>query len=339
MLLSPLDITAKEVFSSYPASFHLGSLYPLGSHGGFSGANLWRVEGKVGPFCLRAWPAQVSASRLAEVHRLMTLARGQGLSFVPSVNATVGGRTLVQHASRLWELTEWLPGRADYHEHPTRQRLESACAALARLHCAWQSTGSAEGRGTCPAVGRRLEAVRSWQILLSSGWEPRFSADDADPVHPVGRRAWDVLPRWVERVRPSLGSIPAHAWPLQPCQCDPWHDNLLFEGERLTGLVDYGSVKVDHVAVDLARLLGSLAEDDAEGWRVGLEAYRGVRPLGRHEEELAHALDRTGAVVGVVQWLRWLYEVGSAFPDRSKAAARLDVLVRRIERWEENRFV
>jgi homoserine kinase type II len=233
----------------------------------------------------------------------------------------------------LWELTEWLPGRPDYHEHPSPARLQSACAALARLHCAWLTGATVAGRGVSPSVGRRLEAVRSWQRLLRSGWEPGFPAGDAHPVHAVARRAWGLLPRWVERVRPSLVSISGQPWALQPCLCDPWHDNLLFEGDQLTGLVDYGSVKVDHVAVDLARLLGSLAEDDADGWQVGLEAYRVVRPLDRHEEELARALDWTGAVVGVVHWLRWLYLEGRAFADRAKVAARLESLVGRIERW------
>src|SRR5581483_5624523 len=163
-------------------------------------------------------------------------------------------------------------------------------------------------RKTCPAIERRLEAVESWLRMLRAGWAPQFRTDETDPVHPLAHRAWLILPDWVERVRPSLAAFAESSWEVQPCLCDPWHDNLLFEGTRLSGLVDYGSVKLDHVAVDLARLLGSLAEDDTDGWRIGLEAYRGVRPLSPHEEQLARVLDWTGTVIGIVQWLRWLYE-------------------------------
>jgi homoserine kinase type II len=300
---------------------------------------LWRVESLAGTFCLRAWPEHVPASRLEELHRLMAFARGQGLPFVPAIVTASHGRTWVEHAGRLWELTQWLPGRPDYHEHRSRERLTSACVALAQLHRAWQSVVTDSRRETCPAIERRLEAVQSWQRLLRTGWVPRVPAQDADSADPVASRAWHVLPRWVERMRPSLASFPGSPWQLQPCLCDPWHDNLLFEGERLTGLVDYGSVKLDHVTVDLARLLGSLVEDDAEGWRIGLEAYRTIRSLSPHEEQLARVLDWTGTVVGVVQWLRWLYEEGRAFADRAKAAARLEVLVRRMERWEGNPLV
>ncbi len=325
---------AREILTCYPLAGAPGSVHPLGHHGGFSGASLWRVESSAGAFCLRAWPAQVSAARLEKLHHLMTLARGRGLPFVPLLIPANHGRTWIEHAGRLWELTQWLPGRADFHEHPSRERLASACAALAQLHCVWQAVISHASCTRCPAIERRLEAVESWLRLLRSGWTLHSPADQTDSVYPVARRAWCVLPHWVERVRPSLAWFSDSSWEVQPCLCDPWHDNLLFDGEQLSGLVDYGSVKLDHIAVDLARLLGSLAEDDADGWRLGLEAYRAVRPLSPPEEQLARVLDWTGTVLGVVQWLRWLYEERRVFADRTKAAVRFDILVRRIERWE-----
>jgi hypothetical protein len=59
-----------------------------------------------------------------------------------------------------------------------------------------------------------------------------------------------------------------------------------------------------------------------------------VRGLAPEEEGLARALDRTGAVLGVVTWLRWLYADGRAFEDRPAAERRLAELVGRIERWD-----
>jgi homoserine kinase type II len=113
-----------------------------------------------------------------------------------------------------------------------------------------------------------------------------------------------------------------------------WHDHLLFDGDRLTGLIDYGSIKIDHVAVDLSRMLGSLVGDDASGWQTGLQAYRRIAPLDAEEEELAHALDETGTILGVANWLRWLYEDRRPFDDRDAVARRLVELVERCERLE-----
>jgi Ser/Thr protein kinase RdoA (MazF antagonist) len=120
---------------------------------------------------------------------------------------------------------------------------------------------------------------------------------------------------------------------LQPCLCDLWHDHLLFDGDRLTGIVDYGAVKVDHVAVDLARLLGSLVGDDADRWEEGFRAYRAVRPLSPDEERLAGVLDRAGTLLGAANWLRWLFHEGRTFDDLEAVANRLRSLMERIERW------
>jgi homoserine kinase type II len=324
-----LDRAAEKVRSCYPFPLTKTSLVGLGNRGGFSGARLWRGEGAAGRFCLRAWPAHETLSRLHYRHQLMTLARGEGLTFVPAVFATAEGSTAVEEADRVWDLTEWLDGEANFAASPSAARLEAACEALGRLHCAWE--GLAEPPRSCPAVQRRLDFLRDWHALQSAGWQPLAAI--ADPLGDIVRRALRLLPRWLAEVPQRLAAWTAISLPVQPCLCDLWHDHLLFVGDRLTGLVDYGAVKLDHVAVDLARLLGSLVGDDAEGWRQGLQAYHRWRPLVPAEEELARVLDHTGMVLGLANWLRWLYHDGRTFDDLSFVRAHVEGLVRRMERW------
>ncbi|HTU19389.1 MAG TPA: phosphotransferase [Gemmataceae bacterium] len=329
MFPSPLDSDAAAVCSRYPSFCCQGTLTPLGNHGGFSGAVLWRIDSPAETLCLRAWPPHETWPQLLFRHRLMSLARQNGLHFIPTIFATLDGASAVEHAGRLWELTDWLPGRADYHQHTSTERLDAACTALAQLHRVWRSLASAAA--SCPAVQRRLTFVEEWKRLNHSGWHPLAVAEKSDPLRPIVERAWRQLePALVQvprRLQRWLGGNPR----VQPCLCDLWHDHLLFEGGRLTGLIDYGAVKVDHVAVDLARMLGSLVGDDADGWRSGLQAYRRLAPLTTDEEELAHALDETGIVLGVASWLRWLYEEKRPFPDRKAVARRLTELVMRME--------
>ncbi len=314
-----LDPAAAAVLARYPASCH-GIPQPLGNHGGFSGARLWRVAGR----CLRAWPPDDSfPARLHHTHHLMTLARGAGLKFVPRLELSTDQSSCVEYRGRWWELAEWMPGRADYRDRPTTVRLETACSALARLHRSWgqghQSTGE------CPAVARRFDRLLQWQRLR--GWSPPDSASQSESLGPLIERAESVLTPWLPLIPTWLLRWTTARWSLQPCLCDVWHDHLLFEDDRLTGLIDYGSVKLDHVAVDLARLLGSLVEDDDECWQIGLAAYRGVRPLSAEEEELARALDRTGTLLGVANWLRWLSAEGRTFDDLDAVTRRLETLV------------
>ena len=260
----------------------------------------------------------------------MELAERARLEFVPVIFRNTAGQTWTEHAGRLWELTTWMPGTANFHDRPTPQRLEASCTALARLHLVWARTNAATG--PCPAVQRRLDSAREWASLVNSGWQPGFP-EDGDPVHPWARRAWQVLHYHFPRLCDSLAPWADVRLPLHPCLCDVWHAHILFEGDRVTGLIDYGSVKVDHVAADLARLLGSLVPDD-ERMTAGLSAYARLRPLSPQEVMLAHVLDRTGTLLGVTHWLRWLYHEGRRFEDRTAVARRLAELVTRIERWQ-----
>src|SRR5262249_53343693 len=112
-----------------------------------------------------------------------------------------------------------------------------------------------------------------------------------------------------------------------------WHDHVLFTGNAVTGIIDYGSVRHDHPAVDLARLLGSLAGDDGDLTAAGLAAYRGVRQLGAGVGELSRVLDVTGTVLGLANWLFMLYCEERQFDDRGAIARRMQELVTRLERW------
>jgi homoserine kinase type II len=327
-----LDQAAREVLRCYPAA-GAGPAEPQGNRGGFSGARLWRVAGgPAGPLCLRAWPESgPSPSRLQAIHRLMQSAIAAGLSYVPAVFRTRDGATWVEHAGRLWEVTAWMPGRADFRERPTAARLRAACSAVARLHRAWAP--SAGPPAVCPAVRQRLECAREWLALVRSGWRPDFAGPEDDPVRAWALRAWRLLPAHVAAVEGQLAAWADLPGRVQPCLCDVWHDHILFDGDRVSGVVDYGGLKPSHVAADLARLLGSLAGDDLGMWAVGLSAYREVCPLSREEEALAVALDRTGAVLGAVNWLWWLYRDGRRFDDRAAVARRLTELVTRLEGW------
>jgi Ser/Thr protein kinase RdoA (MazF antagonist) len=323
---------AIRVLSFYPSPLGRGTLTVLGNHGGFSGARLWRLDAPGGALLLRAWPGGTTPERLDFIARLLLAARGAGLDFVPLPLPTTRGTRHVRLGDCLWELTDWLPGRPEFQKRPSVARLEAAAQALARLHGCWANAFGTT-LGACPAVERRLERWRRWEELLRSGWRPEVT--DNDPAGDAVRRAWRLLSRWFGQVPAWLAGAVRTGWPLQPCLCDPWHDHFLFDGERLTGLVDYGLAAVDHVAVDLARMLGSLVEDDAEARRIALAAYGQVRTLTASETELVDVLDRSGTVLALTTWLRWLSEERRPLEDRPTAARRLETLVRRVERWSK----
>jgi homoserine kinase type II len=330
--MQDLNQDAKGILAQFPGAFGWSQIIPQGNRGGFSGAGLWRVESETGTLCLRAWPAgAMTPERLAEIHQFMAKARHAGLTFVPSVLAGRAGATWVESGNRLWDLTSWMPGQADFHANPSLERVEAAFIALAGLHLAWVSTSSTSG--PCPGVHRRLQAAREWQTLMQTGWRPSFNSASADPVQPWAERAWQCLKKAGDRIIDQLAPWASRIFLLHPCLCDIWHDHVFFEGDIVTGIVDYGGAKTDHVAVDLARLLGSMVVDNKVLRTAALKAYSSLRPVSLEEEALITVLDQTGTLVGAMNWLKWLYLEGKHFEDRGAAARKLAELVQRMESW------
>jgi len=254
------------------------------------------------------------------------MAKATALPWMPRVVTTVNGDTLVTFQDRLWELTTWMPGRADFASEPTSARLESACTALAMLHVRWANAESSVG--VCPGVLRRWQSWQAWTDLLQSGWRPRWAA--LDPYAPLAEALFHAILLSLDEVPQRLTPWLSLPMPLQPCVCDPWHDHVLFTGDTVTGLIDFGSAKVDHVSVDLARLLGSLLGDDLEKWQIGISTYRRIRPLSDDECRLAFDLDRIGTLIAATNWLRWLYHENRPYDQPAAVMKRLQQLRDRI---------
>jgi Ser/Thr protein kinase RdoA (MazF antagonist) len=324
----PGDADVRAVLARFGMSAAVA--IPLGDAGGFSGARLWRVRADEAEFCLKTWPpGAMDPLRHAMIGQLLFSAALRGLAFCPQLRPTVNNRYHAEFGGRIWELADWKQGTADFHSNPSPERLRSACQAVACLHWVWAEFGS--WLLPCPAVSRRTEAARDWLKLVQRGWRPEFMA--ADPVSASALRAWQLVVRRVPDVPRQLEPWLDVRVPIQLCVCDIWHAHVLFTGDDVSGLIDYGAINRDSVATDLARLLGSLVGDDATLCDVGLDAYAGIRPLSEQERQLVPLLDRTGVVLGLANWLRWLYHERRQYDDRAAVARRLAQLVERAERW------
>ena len=92
------------------------------------------------------------------------------------------------------------------------------------------------------------------------------------------------------------------ALPRGPVHADLFRDNVMFEGEQLTGFFDFYFAGVDTFLFDLAVCLNDWCIDlptgrhDAERATAMLGAYQAVRPLTAAERELLPAMARAGAL-------------------------------------------
>jgi homoserine kinase type II len=122
--------------------------------------------------------------------------------------------------------------------------------------------------------------------------------------------------------------------PRATCLRDIWHDHVLYTGNRVTGIIDFGAADVTSPAADIARLLGSMVGDDRQRWSAGLAAYESVRPLTDDERKAVRFFDSSGVVLSAANWLEWLYgreasRLAGTF-DREAALSRFNILVGRL---------
>jgi Ser/Thr protein kinase RdoA (MazF antagonist) len=326
-----LDSTLQAVLSFYglgPVSVR--RVEPLENAGGWSGSRLWRIADEAGrELCLRRWPAEhPTVDRLRVIHGVLAVVAPE----MPVVACPIlreDGSTFVEHGGRLWELTHWKPGRADYHANPSRQRLKVALQALARFHSLAAQYHS--GRGHAPTLQERQ---RRWSGMKDGGLAMIERSLGTPLTEEVDRRAARLLAGAKKALLAPHIPIQVAAVPelwLQPAIRDVHHDHLLFTGDEVTGLIDFGAMRIDTPLADIARLVGSLVGDDAVARDFALNAYSDVRSLSESDRRVIEVLDETGVVLGALNWLTWLYverrDMGPAGP----IVRRMEEILRRME--------
>lgn len=187
------------------------------------------------------------------------------------------GRAILRLNDRPAALLEWLPGA--WKREPSLENQVAAGALLARLHIA----------------GSDYSLIRPNPV----GAAARRALFDRCQTRAIGadQSLLDLMAPWVD----DRGPDPAAHLPVGPIHADYFPDNLLFEGDAPTGLIDFYFACTDVLAYDLAIALSAWGFD-AEGTALPgaiaafQSGYEGVRPLNPAERA---ALPELGAVAAV----------------------------------------
>lgn len=173
-----------------------------------------------------------------------------------------------------------------------------------------------------PTLTDRLARLATWQ---QGRYEPvrvlagMSSANERQLV----AETFDLLQSWSEPLRQQLVCLAEQAVEQHFVLRDIWSEHVLFTGDEVTGVIDFGAARWDEPTTDLVRLLGSLEPHNAERRRSGLAAYNQFRSelanglpgkmiLGRVASfeplrwERLQTLDQTATLLSAAQWLEWL---------------------------------
>lgn len=158
-----------------------------------------------------------------------------------------------------------LPGKSP--DHPTPEQCHQAGMWLARIH----REGAAFPRWRANPVG-----VPAWNRILRRVAVPLAKED----------------PKVLKLLRQTLEQLQkgflVHPHPSGACHADLFPDNALFEGDRLTGVIDFHYACSERWVYDLAVTLDAWCHDPDgelmdEAWSALLEGYQEIRPLEEGE--------------------------------------------------------
>ncbi len=329
------------VFRRYPERYHPRRIDASESHQGFSGATIHRVEADAGIFCLRCWPVQAPpVARIRGLHHLLAQIHDRGVSQVAVPVQTIDGQTLVDVEQRLWQLEPWMPGRADFHENSSDTRLRNAMRALAAWHIAaasfqppmearqWFTTTA---NASSPTSGERLERLRNWMRGDLDELRRIMARTPHDLFCMEGERAVRIFNICVRDIEGQLLASARMQFSIQPCLRDIHDAHVLFTGDEVSGLIDPSSCRSDNVAIDLARLVGSLFGTEPRGWDVALSEYGHHRPLTLEEAALAQVFNISGLLLSALRWLERRFLERETFANTEGVLRRLRGILDRLE--------
>ena len=255
----------------------LGELRALrGIEGGIENTNYF-VTTDTGEFVLTLFE-RLSAEQLPFYLHLMRHLAHAGIP-VPEPQADARGEILHSVCGKPAAVVNKLHGRSQLA--PQAVHCAAVGAMLARMHLAGQGferqqpnlRGLPWWNETVPVVLAHLDAEQAALLQSELAYQNHIAASSA----------YTALPRG-----------PVHA--------DLFRDNVMFDGEQLTGFFDFYFAGVDTFLFDLAVCFNDWCIDwetgahDAARFDAMLAAYQSVRPLSAAERSLLPAMARAGAL-------------------------------------------
>jgi Ser/Thr protein kinase RdoA (MazF antagonist) len=288
--------------------------------GGLSGSDVYCGEDAAGEpvVALKRWPVGTEEAHLLQIHAWMQ--EVVHLPFIPQMKQTLDGLSLDQHQDRLWDATQWLPGRPCVRA--SAAEVELACEAAAQLHEVWSRQSQI---AQSPGVRRRVEVLQEWPSISSQRIELA-----SESLSECMSRTDAVVNRVAGRLLMQLKPWQSQAVRMHPCIRDLRGDHVLFEHGRVAGVIDFGAMGIDTPTLDLARLLGDLAAGNEELMAAGLKKYRACRTGFDADDDLIALLERVGVICSLVGWrVRFSRRNAQEFTEEMKC--RLAQLLARAE--------
>jgi aminoglycoside phosphotransferase (APT) family kinase protein len=239
------------------------------------------------------------------------------LHFVTRLIPTNCEHSFVLHAGQCWDVTTWMDGTPDLLNSPAPPLVFSAGRALAELHR--RSHTPTNAIAPCSAIARRLHLFAEWEAARFRFTGRANEVAEVENTLELVRTRLPLARSELLRFAPLRGRVAG-------IHGDFWPENVLFQQDRLTAVLDFGNVAADHPEVDLGRLFADVPGTDRPLIVTAVEAYNSAAPLDL-STPLVEVLATTGRLGSLANWHLRL-TAGS--PDAGLLSAAL-LRIRRLE--------
>lgn len=302
----------------------------LGNAGGFGGSTIWKITTNHNSYCLKRWPLGFhDEKRIDWIHRVLLFARANGCPELVAPIISNSGRTYLQRQHAFWELNHWVDGEPASQASISDDQIQSAIEFLARFH---QATAryhfSFEPSNKLLLIRDRLihlekevsaidKLIGGQSYVTSSDWE-------AYKRHAPGL-AKDITKFILVYCETRL--------PVQPVIRDIRGEHLYFDGSTLSAVIDFGAMRIDSLACDLSRLLGSFLGDDAAKIQRWLDHFSSRRQLSPMERAIVLPMIHAGVILGIANWLKWILLEKRTFDDPDLVLSRVNSLMQQFKNF------
>ncbi len=272
----------------------------------------WRVEAPgEPPRVLRRYHPRQTAASVAYEHRLLQFLANRDWPVAPPIVAG-GGSQLETEAGR-WALFPFVPGEPP---EDTRRSLQRKGALLALLHADLRDFPETDQR---PGFGRitdldtplRLDGFADFHALVA--WDALRHPERAEAFEALRER------NLADAASRGYGTLPDH-----PVYFECLGNNILFQGDDVTAMLDFDLAHRDARVADLGRSL--LYDGGFDGWRLhsfiaGYQAHADP-PLSRDEVDLLPTMMLAAEI--------WTTAIALAITDRHPVAWMEDSIHRAL---------
>lgn len=321
--------------------------------GGLSSSRVWKIVTSSGSFSLKAWPcATWSSERLSTIHQHIQLLNDRPLNFIPRIQRSRFGQSLLESQGWLWEAMTWVDGKADLSGQVKVERRRAVAQAVAAVHQCWSR--QAIQRQVAPGIIDRIHRLQKFQKL-----SPQLRRHATLSSQPTAQgnsvlsqpNTDDTLPFTLDRFTRDSSGQPADLHELtqrtiahlsggsadllsrlerlcQPVELhfvmrDLHSEHVLYTADHVTGMIDFGAARVDEPLLDLVRLLASQSPLERDARYQTLEFYcqaRSEMALSAIEQDREvlfrrfAVLDHVSTLLSALQWMEWLVIQRMRFP-------------------------